>query len=116
MNSDDCQIKIRGFSFIESLIAILLLTIMMLTFGEIMLSALNRTAQGFYQTIASEQLNGLAEMMVQFPDQYSQFLSQWNQDNQKLLPEGRGEIKEDVDAYRITLKWHAGNLRLEVYR
>ena len=88
---------------------------MMLTFGKYAIGIESFSAR-IYQTIASEQLNGLAEMMVQFPDQYSQFLSQWNQDNQKLLPEGRGEIKEDVDAYRITLKWHAGNLRLEVYR
>ncbi len=99
------QHKIQaGFSLIEVLVAMALLSMVVLGVGKQMLNALSNSQGSLNQTIAVEQLDGMANIILQFPVQYQMFLSDWNIDNQCLLPEGNGE----VNASTITVTWRSG--------
>lgn len=99
---------IQGFSLIEVLIAIVLLSIVMLSFTEVMLSALHRTREAFHQSVAVEQLDGLKNLILQFPNDYLSFVPEWERENAILLPAGKGEINHSGGILSIFLVWRSG--------
>lgn len=98
-----------GFSFIEVLVALFILSIVLLGVEEQMLKSLQSSQEALNQTIAVEQINGMASMVALFPGQYQRFLSEWNQDNQRFLPDGKGKIKTSGGDMAIQMTWRSGS-------
>lgn len=103
------QTKQIGFSIIEVLVALFLLSIVLLGVEEQMLKSLQSSQEALNQTIAIEQLNGMASMIALFPGQYQNFLSEWNEDNQNFFLNGNGEIKTNTSEMKIRITWRSGS-------
>ncbi len=112
MKPKHLKTKHSGFSLIEVLVALFLLSIVLLGVEEQMLKSLQSSQGALNQTIAVEQASGMASMMELFPTQYQNFLPGWNQDNQNLLPDGKGEIKVSGSDMSIQITWRSGSSQI----
>jgi len=84
-----------GFSFIELLVSLLLLSIALLGLDLTEITALRSTREAYFLSVATQQLEN-AENRLRVNHQISAVLPIWNQQNQILLPEGHGEISGTI--------------------
>lgn len=82
----------NGFTFIEVLIAMCLLTIILFVITDIQLSIIQNNRERLKQTIAIGQLDSMITIMQTRVTNFSDFYQSWNQGNRRLLPRGQGEV------------------------
>jgi prepilin-type N-terminal cleavage/methylation domain-containing protein len=98
---------VAGFSLIEVLVSLLLLSIILLNFDAIEIYALHSLQDTYYFNVAAGQLNNMAERLralgkYQGVDQQIEI---WNNQNQQLLPKSKGIIEGKYPVYHLTLYW-----------
>lgn len=88
---------VKGFSLIEVLVSLLLLSFILLSFDATQLFAMRKNRDAYFHTLAVNQLSSFSELLkilqgheALIPHQ----LAIWNEQNKKMLPYGKGEIKE----------------------
>lgn len=99
---------IFGFAMIEVLISMGIVSLVFLSLLAYQLSVLKNTNQSNFQAIAQLQLMNFAEMLrVNQSESYREkALTQWNQDNDNLLPNADGDfVLQDDHQCHIVLKW-----------
>lgn len=96
--------KSNGFTFIEVLIGMSLLMIVFLNMGGLRLLTLQCSREALMQAIALQQLQSMAQMYVV---NVHDFYNTWNLYNQKLLPDGRGEVVKMVDRCVFRISWRS---------
>lgn len=96
-----------GFSLIEVLVAWLILMTVLLGLLRLQVLALQSAYHNFWQTMAVTQLSNLIERLhANQTDGFRQReLMLWNQQNQKLLPRSRGDLRCHAKICRIELQW-----------
>jgi len=86
--------KFSGVSLIEVLISFLILSAMLLGLDALQVTALRETKNAYYFSVAAQQLNNMVERFATFGDkQLDEQLAGWNQQNQAVLPQGRGRLE-----------------------
>jgi hypothetical protein len=91
-----------GASLIELLISFLLLSILLLGVDAVQITALQKAKANYYFSVATQQLNILTEHLVhEKPIDTTALLAAWNQQNQAVLPQGRGMLHNN----KITIFW-----------
>jgi len=101
------QFKQFGFSLIEVLIALTILSVGLLGAAGLNLYALRHNQQAYWQSIATIQLASMLDRLRanQLPAAHAYEIKRWNQVNAKLLPMGKGTASCSRYICRVTLQW-----------
>lgn len=82
----------NGFSLLEVLIALTILSIGLLSIAHVQINSLLLNDEAYFHSIATEQVDYLYESALVDPEE----IVFWQQTNQKLLPQGEGSYKGDL--------------------
>ncbi len=96
-----------GFTLIEVLISLMLLSLMLLGFDAMEIHSLRTLRASYYFHVATQQLTVMAERL-QALGAHAGLEEQkilWNRQNQQLLPEGIGTVTGSYPLYVITVYW-----------
>jgi prepilin-type N-terminal cleavage/methylation domain-containing protein len=98
----------KGFTLLETLISLMLLSILLLGLDAMNLSSLRfAKAIGYFQ-LAELQVENMKEQQRAGQGKVSaQQMAEWNMQNNSLLPQGRGEIS---GVRRMAVFWGGKNL------
>ncbi len=96
-----------GFSLLEILISLLLISLILLGMDAIQWVALQKVKTVYFFQSAYNQINNAVERLraLHTDDDLPRLLSQWNAENQLLLPAGFGTIAGQFPNYQITVYW-----------
>lgn len=107
-----------GFSLIEILISLLLLSILMMGFEATSLYAVREIREAYFLSYAQNQMASLADYVRAHQLRVSpDFLENWNQQNKDILPKVTSQIIEGETFYKVELCWKEQNncLRENIY-
>ena len=92
-----------GFSLIEVLVSLLLLSFILLSFDAAEIVAFRKSRDAYYFSIAVNQLNAMKERLRVFKNHsgLEQQIELWNLQNQEVLPQGKGIVTEQ----QIKINW-----------
>lgn len=92
MQSDRLK-KFQGFTLIEILVSLFILSLFLLGLDAMQITALREARAAYFFSVASQQLNVMAERLAVLPDQSNleEEIARWNKQNQAVLPLGRGQ-------------------------
>ena len=94
----------HGFSVIEVLISLLILSLILLGFDAMQIASLRRCQQAYFFSVAEQQLVAMSERLQSFSEITKQ-IAIWNQQNQQLLPNGLGVISGTYPDYQLSIFW-----------
>jgi Tfp pilus assembly protein PilV len=102
--------SLLGFSLIEVLISLLLLSFILLGFDATEMYSVRAIRAAYYFDVATNQLNNMYERlrMLGADDDVSSQIIMWNKENQIVLPQGRGQVLGHFPDYTIIVYW--GNI------
>lgn len=104
--------KSIGFSLLEVLIALIILSIALLGLVKAQAIAQHENQTAYWQSMANMQLNNLAEHMLACNfDQicWRPVMNQWQLSIQKFFPHVETYIKESSLAWQLNLSWYQNN-------
>ncbi len=93
-----------GFTLIEVLVSLTILGIMLFSLASVEMIAVRNSRDAFFLSVAVQQLEAMAEQIR--AQQGSVNVGQWNLDNQKLLPRGKGTITGNYPFYTLKMTWN----------
>ncbi len=99
--------RMQGFALIEVLIALFILSFGLLSITDMQLSALSRSREAYYSSLAITQLDSMLERLRAnvASDARNDELRRWNQLNLILLPQGEGSYHCQESACEVRLSW-----------
>ena len=99
-----------GFSLIEVLLALFILSVGLLGIAQMQLSSLHHTEEAYRQSIATIQLSSLSERLQANPSDTARQneLTQWNTQNARLLPKGKGKYQCNAEHCTAQIQWLNG--------
>lgn len=102
-----------GFTFIEILISLLILSLGILSYAGLQLKALRYSQETYFKNLALNQAHNISEQWLNTSckQKFSPLITTWNQQNQLLLPQGNGSIEASDNWSRLELRW---NLPLKI--
>lgn len=105
--------KIKGFSLIEVLISILIFSLIILSFDSMGLFALKENNEAYYFSVAQHQLFSMTERLrtIQSDSDLKHHLKIWNEQNNQVLPYGKGYVASNFPTYAVTIFWGANTSR-----
>lgn len=101
----------KGFSLLELLLAIIVLSIGLLALFRAQLFSLHYNRQAYFQSAASINLNALAESLTtcealtNSQPCITAEIKKWQKANTALLPDRKTELFLNGNDYAFTLKW-----------
>lgn len=101
--------KINGFSLIEVLMSLLIFSLLILFLDSMGLFALRENHEAYYFSMATHQLNSMAERLrtIRSDADLLHHLIIWNEQNNRILPEGKGHVIHNIQSYTVTIFWGA---------
>jgi Tfp pilus assembly protein PilV len=101
-----------GFSLIEVLVSFFLLSLMLLGLDAMQITALRQAKTACYFSVATQQLNVMAERLDVLKDSDpTEQLTRWNQQNQTVLPQGRGTLSGNYPQFLLSIFWGDKNIQ-----
>lgn len=95
-----------GFALLESLISLVLLSIIIISFSSLQSQLLAQHKASFYATYAMTQVNDVTdELRTSQHDLTTERIEQWNIENKTNLPNGLGTISGAYPIYDIKVIW-----------
>lgn len=95
-----------GSSLLEVLISFTLLAIMLLGFDAMQISSLREMKSAYYFSVATQQLNNMTEQLKILKNHFDgTTIIRWNQQNAKLLPQGRGKVTGSYPNFVLSIAW-----------
>lgn len=100
-------IFLRGFTLIEVLIGLILLSLIVLGFETMEIDSLRSTRAAYYFYLATQQLISMAERLHTLGKNQglNEQIAIWNLQNKELLPAGRGTVSGSYPSYIIAVYW-----------
>jgi prepilin-type N-terminal cleavage/methylation domain-containing protein len=100
----------QGFTLIEILISLLLISCMLLGLDAMQVASLRAAKSAYYTSIAAQQFQVMQHQLQVITSQdYQSLYQQWNSQNQAVLPNGHGSIKGSYPSFELTLSWGKAN-------
>lgn len=101
--------KYNGSSLIELLISLLLLAILLLGVDALQINSMRAASENYYFAVAQQQMSIIHERLSMLNhDEINIFISTWNDQNQKVLPGGRGIVRAKPDR-GVSIYWGKGD-------
>lgn len=98
--------KNKGFSLVEILISMLLLSLILLGLDGMQIHALQQSRIACISSIAANQLHAMAERLRACSmDEIEDQILIWNQQNNLVLPGGRGKVEGQYPSYTLIIFW-----------
>lgn len=98
--------RLFGYTLIEILVSLLLLSILMLGLNTIQAVSLRSARAADYVGIAEMQLYSMAERLTLLTDSaVNDQISLWNEQNSRELPNGHGVVSGHFPAYHVAIYW-----------
>lgn len=95
-----------GFTLIEVLISLFILSLLLLGVDTMQLAALRETKNSYAFNVATQQLNVMQEQLrINKGNNMDQIMQEWNQENKLVLPSGRGMITGEYPIFDLTIFW-----------
>jgi type IV pilus assembly protein PilV len=96
-----------GFTLIEVLISLFILSFILLGFGGMFLQSERNTYANYLYSIASQQIITMIERLHALGDAdgLDNQTAIWNAQNKVLLPKGEGVIEGSYPSYTVTIYW-----------
>lgn len=94
-----------GFSLIEILISLFILSVMLLGLDALQLSTMQYTQTSYYLAAARQQAKSMGEWLRAYRVADAGMLERWNQQNAEMLPQGQGVVTGSWPAYKIAILW-----------
>lgn len=93
-------------NFIEIIVSLFIFSFLLLGIDALQINSLHKTEGIYYFSTAVEQIDAMVERLesTRGIDQREQ-IEYWNKQNQKLLPQGRGEVTGSYPNYFLNLYW-----------
>lgn len=93
----------RGFSLLETLIALSIFTISFLALLKVEILVIRQQNSTLVRSLAIQQLTNIADLMLypKWHNQQAQWQQQWRQQIEKLLPDGAAQINNS----HIKMQW-----------
>lgn len=101
------SLALSGFSLIEVLISLLLLSFILLGFEATEVNSMRDSRAAYYFDVANNQLSNMYERLKLLGD-YSDISPQvdaWNKENQIVLPQGKGQVVGRFPKFTIMVYW-----------
>jgi prepilin-type N-terminal cleavage/methylation domain-containing protein len=95
----------EGFSLIEVLIALVLLSIVLIGLDASELSSLRESKYSYYYSVAVNQLQSIQQQILVYKDSTQDISANWNNQNKLVLLYGRGVISGSYPDYKISIFW-----------
>lgn len=98
---------LAGFSLIEVLISLLLISFILLGFNSTEVSSMSAIRDAYQFNLANHQLNNMTErlrILGRYPG-IEQQVTEWNTENQIILPQGQGQVEGDFPEYTVSIRW-----------
>lgn len=96
----------RGYSLIEILVSLSILSFMLLSYDAMQFRALYEASVAHREAIALNQLTTMEQIIQSAaPNRYSREFTLWNKDNQAQLPHGEGRVLSYASKHVIELWW-----------
>jgi Tfp pilus assembly protein PilV len=98
---------LAGFSLLEVLISLLLLSFVLFGFDATEVYSLRTIRAAYYFDMANNQLNNMVERLylINNDSDSLQQVAIWNMQNKTVLPEGLGQVTGHFPVYKITVYW-----------
>lgn len=101
-----------GVSLIETLISLFILSLLLLGFDAMQITALKEAKSAYYYSVATQQLNVMTERLRALSkNNYNDQFTIWNQQNQEVLPQGKGLITGYYPDFNLAIFWGNGVLQ-----
>ena len=95
-----------GFTLLEVLISLFLLSLLLLGLDAMQLTALHQAKSAYYFSVASEQLHSMRERLQVIKGENVEVWQQaWNEQNRVLLPHGVGKIQGTAPEFVLSIFW-----------
>jgi type IV pilus assembly protein PilV len=101
-----------GFSLLEVLITLLILSLGLLGFARAEILALQINETAYFQSIATIQLNGITDairacnnMSTAPANCFSEATKIWKAENKILLPQAESNYRKTSTGYTLTIRW-----------
>jgi len=106
--------KIGGFSLVEVLASMAILSIAILALGALENRSLDNLHQSWVTSVAQNQLQNISEELraKPAPALASNEVEKWQSQIKILLPQGKGQIKTGAKNTRVSLAWYEGTQHL----
>ena len=97
----------KGFTLLEVLLAMFILSFALLSITGMQLSALSHSRESYYYNLAVMQLNCMLERLRANTSitARNNELQRWNQINTRLLPQGQGSYQCQEHACTVSISW-----------
>jgi type IV pilus assembly protein PilV len=96
--------KNTGFTLLEILIALFILSFSLLGIAALQTSALHHAQDAYLRSVASVQAVNLAERSLA-ESITAEEINAWNVENATLLPDGTGVYKSLTNYHKIIVSW-----------
>ena len=95
-----------GFSFIEIVVSLFLLSLALLGLDAMCITALHERETAYYFSSATQQINNMVErLLIAHSDDVSEQLRIWNTQNLQTLPKGYGTVAMHTGDYQVSIMW-----------
>lgn len=91
-----------GLSLIELLISLMLMAVLLLGIDAMQIAALQHSMTNYHFAVAKQQIDVMHERRILYRN--NAYLLKWNEQNQKVLPQGYGIVKSNPKA-EIAIFW-----------
>lgn len=100
------HLPILGFTYIELITSILLLSLILLGVDAMAIVALRQTTQAWNHAVAINQAINMQERLHAFGNaELTNQVRQWNVENSRLLPQGKGMVRGQYPDFSIQISW-----------
>lgn len=98
--------KIRGFTLFEIVIALVLISLILLGLNTMNIYTLRENQKASDESTADRQMQSLYECLIAVKkESIHDQIQTWNQQNQTLLPHGKGFVSGTYPYYKADLFW-----------
>lgn len=99
--------SIFGYSLIEVLVSLLILTFTLLGFAQAWLHGMKQAISAYYFSVATTQMDSMIERLRSLGSGHGldEQIAVWNADNKQFLPNAMGSVSGQYPAYHISLSW-----------
>lgn len=99
----------QGFSLVEVMLSLLILSVGLLSFAQSQLMALRTSEQAYFINLADLKNNELAERVYNCDNQacIEAQLALAKEDITRLFPEGEGSLRKEGNDYQLKISWRS---------